>query len=163
MSWLTDNAFNIITLLFGTGGIGYAVVTKVMDRKKDKQNIREASAVADIKTDEFWKGRYDVLNNELSAKENFWKCRYESLYNELQDERKLSNDLVKSFRTELNEIRNDYEKQREIDKRKYDELLNQYRLYEEESKKQESEQLKRISQLEQIIAEYEKRLNKNEK
>lgn len=158
MGWLSDNLFGIISLLFGAGGIGYAVVSRVLDRKKYAQEVRASQADADIKEDDFWKKRYDVLQAEVDNKDGWWKERYDALYAEYQNERKLSNEIVKSFRTELNEMRADYEKQRELEKMKYDKLMEQYRSFEEESQKRETEYKQRISQLEQLVESYEKRL-----
>lgn len=158
MGWLSDNLFGIISLLFGAGGIGYAVVSRVLDRKKYAQEVRVSQADADIKEDDFWKKRYDVLQAEVDNKDSWWKERYDALYAEYQNERKLSNEIVKSFRTELNEMRADYEKQRELEKMKYDKLMEQYRSFEEESQRRETEYKQRISQLEQLVESYEKRL-----
>jgi len=163
MNWLSENAFAIISLLFGTGGIGYAIVSRALDRKKYEQEVRDASAEADIKGDEFWKKRYDVLQHEVESKDGWWKARYDTLYSEYQNERKLSNDIIVSFRTELREMRNDYEKQREIERQKYSQLLEQYRGFEEESQRREIEYKQRISQLEDMVSKYEKRLNGDEK
>lgn len=163
MNWLSENAFAIISLLFGTGGIGYAIVSRTLDRKKYEQEVRDASAEADIKGDEFWKKRYDVLQHEVESKDGWWKARYETLYSEYQNERKLSNDIIVSFRTELSEMRNDYEKQRETERQKYSQLLEQYRGFEEESQIREMEYKQRISQLEDMVSKYEKRLNGDEK
>lgn len=163
MNWLSENAFAIISLLFGTGGIGYAVVSRALDRKKYEQEVRDASAEADIKGDEFWKKRYDVLQHEVESKDGWWKARYDTLYSEYQNERKLSNDIIVSFRTELSEMRNDYEKQREIERQKYSQLLEQYRGFEEESQRREMEYKQRISQLEDMVSKYEKRLNGDKK
>lgn len=162
MNWLSENAFAIISLLFGTGGIGYAIVSRALDRKKYEQEVRDASAEADIKGDEFWKKRYDVLQHEVESKDGWWKARYDTLYSEYQNERKLSNDIIVSFRTELSEMRNDYEKQREIERQKYSKLLEQYRGFEEESQRRETEYKQRISQLEDMVSKYEKRLNGDE-
>ena len=158
MGWLSDNLFGIISLLFGAGGIGYAVVSRILDRKKYAQEVRVSQADADIKEDDFWKKRYDVLQAEVDNKDSWWKERYDALYAEYQNERKLSNEIVKSFRTELNEMRADYEKQRELEKIKYDKLMEQYRSFEEENQKRETEYKQRISQLEQLVESYEKRL-----
>ena len=160
MEWLSENLFGIISLLFGAGGVGYAIVSRVLDRKKYAQEVRNAQAEADIKGDDFWKKRYDVLQQEVNNKDLWWKERYDTLYKEYQNERQLSNEIVKSFRTELNEMRNDYEKQRELDKQKYNQLLEQYRRFEEESQKQEAEYKQRIAQLENLVASYEQRLTK---
>lgn len=162
MEWLSENLFGLISLLFGAGGIGYAVVSKILDRKKYEQEVRNATAEADIKGDDFWKKRYDVLQKEVENKDSWWKERYDTLYNEYQNERKLSNEIVKSFRTELNEMRSDYDKQRELEKMKYDKLMEQYRSFEEESQKREHEYKQRISQLENLVASYEQRLKVNE-
>ena len=62
----------------------------------------------------------------------------------------------------MNEIREDYEQQREIDRKKYDELLNQYREYQEKVEFKNKEQMNRINQLENLVSEYEKKLNKYE-
>lgn len=159
MDWINNNLFGLISLLFGAGSIGYTIVSKILDRKKYEQEVRDLRAEADIKGDEFWKARYDVLQKEGVEKSNWWKDRYNTLYDEYQNERKLSNDIIKSFRTELNEMRNDYEKQREIEKRKYIQLLEQYNSYEEESEKRELDYKNRINQLETVISNYEKRLN----
>ena len=162
MEWLSENLFGLISLLFGAGGIGFAVISKILDRKKDEQEVRTASAEADMKGDDFWKKRYDVLQKEVENKDSWWKERYDTLYNEYQNERKLSNEIVKSFRTELNEMRSDYDKQRELEKMKYDKLMEQYRSFEEESQKREHEYKQRISQLENLVASYEQRLKTNE-
>ena len=162
MEWLSENLFGLISLLFGSGGIGFAVISKILDRKKYEQEVRTASAEADMKGDDFWKKRYDVLQKEVENKDGWWKERYDTLYNEYQNERKLSNEIVKSFRTELNEMRSDYDKQRELEKMKYDKLMEQYRSFEEESQKREHEYKQRISQLENLVASYEQRLKTNE-
>ena len=158
MEWMQNNLFNIISLVFGAGGIGYAFLSKLMDRKKYEQEVRDACAEADIKGDEFWKKRYDILQKEVENKDTWWKSRYNTLYGEYQNERSLSNEIVKSFRTELNEMRNDYDKQRELERQKYDKLMEQYRNFEEESQRKEVEYKQRISQLENLVKKYEERL-----
>ena len=160
MEWLSENVFGIISLVFGAGGIGYAVVARMLDRKKYEQEVRDAQAEADMKGDEFWKKRYDVLQQEVNNKDVWWKERYDTLYKEFQNERSLSNEIVKSFRTELNEMRTDYESQRELEKQKYDKLMEQYRSFEEDSQKREHEYKQRISQLEELVAKYEQRLER---
>ena len=160
MEWLSENTFGIISLVFGAGGIGYAVVARMLDRKKYEQEVRDAQAEADIKGDEFWKKRYDVLQQEVNNKDVWWKERYDTLYKEFQNERSLSNEIVKSFRTELNEMRTDYESHRELEKQKYDKLMEQYRSFEEDSQKREHEYKQRISQLEELVAKYEQRLER---
>lgn len=149
---------SIISLIFGAGGIGYAIIARILDRRKYEQEVRNAQAEADLKGDDFWKKRYDVLQCEVQSKDVWWKERYDTLYKEFQQERQLNNEIVKSFRTELNEMRSDYEKQRELDKQKYEKLLEQYRKFEEESQQQENEYKQRISHLENLVAKYEKRL-----
>lgn len=155
---MNENTFSIISLLFGTGGIGYALFSRILYRKKYLQEVRTSTAEADVKSDEFWKNRYDVLNEEMKFKDEWWKNRYANMYNELQNERQLSNEIIKSFRSELNEIREDYENQRNIDKKKYNELLSQYEKYQEEAHIQNEAAIKRISQLEDLVSEYERRL-----
>lgn len=159
MSWLIDNGLNVISLIFGTGGIGYALITRAMNKRKYEQELKQSQTEIDAKEDDFWKKRYDVLQAEVDNKDNWWKARYDTLYSEYQNERKLSNEIVKSFRAELNEMRTDYEKQRELEKMKYDKLMEQYHSFEEESKKRETEYKRRISQLEKLVESYEKRLN----
>lgn len=161
MNWLSENAIAIISLLFGAGGIGFAVISKILDRKKYEQEVRNASAEADMKGDEFWRKRYDVLDNEVKDKDDWWKSRYDTLYIEYQNERKLSNDIIVSFREELNKIRSEYESQRDIERQKYSQLLEQYRRFEEESQKREVEYKQRISMLEDLVSKYEKKLNIN--
>lgn len=153
-----ENIFSIISLLFGTGGIGYALFSRILYHKKYLQEVREATADADAKSDAFWKNRYDVLNEEMKSKDEWWKNRYANMYSELQNERQLSNEIIKSFRSELNEIRENYENQRNIDKRKYNELLAQYEKYQEETHIQNEAAIKRIGQLEDLVSEYERRL-----
>lgn len=159
MEWMSDSMWNMFGVLFGTGGILYAIIMHFVERRKYKAEVKELQANADIKTDEFWKNRYDVLNAEMQNKDAWWKERYDNLYEELQKERKLSNEIVSSFRSELNEIREDYERQHEIDKKKYGELLEQYNRFQEESNKQNTENMRRINQLEKLVIEYENRLN----
>lgn len=158
MEWLNENVVSIISVFFGTGGIVYAIVTRLLDRKKYSQEVRTATSEADLKGDEFWKQRYNVLQKEVEDKDNWWKDRYDALYKEYENERTLSNEIVKSFRTELNEMRNDYEQQRELERQKYDKLMEQYRTFEEESKKRESEYKERIATLEDLVSKYERRL-----
>ena len=162
MEWLNENVVSIVSILFGTGGIIYAVVTHFLDKKKYDQEVRKDAAEADIKGDEFWKQRYDVLQKEVETKDTWWKQRYDALYKEYENERTLSNEIVKSFRTELNEMRNDYEKQRELERQKYDKLMEQYKTFQEESDKKEHEYKERINTLEQLVSKYEKRLEKGE-
>lgn len=142
----------IFSVLFGTGGIVYAIVTHFLNKKKYAQEVREASVDADIKGDTFWKQRYDVLQKEVDSKDNWWKERYDALYKEYQNERTLSNDILKSFRNELVEIREDYEHQKETERQRYEELR-------EESIRKETEYKNRISQLEELVKGYEKRLS----
>lgn len=155
---MDEHLVNIVSLIFGTGGIGYAIIARILDKRKYAQEVREATAQADIKGDEFWKQRYDVLQKEVQSKDDWWKERYDSLYAEYQNERKLSNEIVKSFRNELEEMRSDYENQRELERAKYDKLMEQYKLFEEESQKRETEYKQRITQLEKIVEGYEQRL-----
>ena len=162
MEWLNENVVSIVSILFGTGGIIYAVVTHFLDKKKYDQEVRKDAAEADIKGDEFWKQRYDVLQKEVENKDTWWKQRYDALYKEYENERTLSNEIVKSFRTELNEMRNDYEQQRELERQKYDKLMEQYKTFQEESATKEHEYKERINTLEQLVSKYEKRLEKGE-
>ena len=157
-SWFSENGFALISLLFGTGGIGYAIIARIMDRKKYKQEVKEAEANANIKGDEFWKQRYDVLQKEIVNKDEWWKARYDALYKEYENERKLSNEIVQNFRTELNVMRDEYDKQRELERKKYNLLLEQYHSFEEESERKESEYKERIRQLEDLFTKYEKRI-----
>lgn len=142
----------IFSILFGTGGIVYAIVTHFLNKKKYVQEVREASVNADIKGDTFWKQRYDVLQKEVDSKDNWWKERYDALYKEYQNERTLSNDILKSFRDELAEIREDYERQKEAERQRYEELRV-------ESIRKETEYKNRITQLEELVKGYEKRLS----
>lgn len=158
MEWLKENLFSIISLLFGTGGIGYAIVARILDRKKYKSEVKEAEANANIKGDEFWKKRYDVLQQEINNKDEWWKARYDSLLKEYENERKLSNDIVAKFRDELNILREEYDQQRATERKKYDLLLEQYHALEEESSRKEKEYKERISTLESLVSQYEKRL-----
>ena len=162
MEWLNENAVSIVSVLFGTGGIIYAIVNHFLDKQKYDQEVRKDAAEADIKGDEFWKQRYNVLQKEVENKDTWWKQRYDALYKEYENERTLSNEIVKSFRTELNEMRNDYEKQRELERQKYDKLMEQYKTFQEESDKKEHEYKERINTLEQLVSKYEKRLEKGE-
>ena len=158
MEFLNENVTTIISICFGTGGVVYAVVSRILDRKKYDQEVRGATAEADMKGEEFWKQRYDVLQKEVENKDTWWKVRYDSLYQEYENERHLTNEIINSFRNELNEMRNDYEKQREIERQKYDKLMEQYRAFEEESSVKEHEYRNRISALEELVTKYEKRL-----
>ena len=159
MEWMNDGFWGMVGVLFGTGGILYAVIIRFVEKRKYNAEVKEQQASADIKSDEFWKNRYDVLNAEMQNKDAWWKERYDNLYEEFQNERKLSNEIVSSFRQELNEIRDDYDRQHEIDRRKYGELLEQYNKFREESDKQNAKNIKRINQLEKLVADYEKRLS----
>lgn len=158
MEFLNEHVTTIISIFFGTGGVVYAVVSRILDRKKYDQEVRGATAEADMKGEEFWKQRYDVLQKEVENKDTWWKVRYDSLYHEYENERHLTNEIINSFRNELNEMRNDYEKQREIERQKYDKLMEQYRAFEEESSVKEHEYRDRISALEELVTKYEKRL-----
>lgn len=151
----TSNYIELFSILFGAGGVIYAVVFHFLNAKKYAQEVREASSDADIKSDTFWKQRYDVLQQEVENKDIWWKQRYDSLYQEYQNERTLSNDILKSFRTELTEIREDYEHQKEAERQRYEELR-------EESIRKENEYKNRISQLEELVKGYEKRFNNKE-
>ena len=158
MEFLNEHVTTIISIFFGTGGVVYAVVSRILDRKKYDQEVRGATAEADMKGEEFWKQRYDVLQKEVENKDTWWKVRYDSLYQEYENERHLTNEIINSFRNELNEMRNDYEKQREIERQKYDKLMEQYRAFEEESSVKEHEYRDRISALEELVTKYETRL-----
>lgn len=155
MSWTAEHGVEIFSILFGVGSIGYAIISRILDRKKYNQEVREKEADVDLKGDAFWKGRYDILDNELKSKDTWWRDRYDNLYIELQNEKKLGNEILRSFRTELNEIRTDYEAQRELDKQKYDRLLEDYSKFEEESIKKSKIQIERINQLTGLVDKYE--------
>ena len=159
--WLVDNLFAVISLLFGTGGIGYAIIARILDRKKYNQEVKEAEAEATLKGDEFWKKRYEVLQQEINNKDEWWKERYDSLKREYDNERKLSNEIVQNFRNELNIMRDEYDKQRELERQKYNLLMAQYRAFEEESIRKEREYKDRICQLEELVSKYEKRIELN--
>ena len=159
MEWLNDNLVTLITTLFGAGGLIYGIVMHFLKKRSYNADVKEKEATADIKSDEFWKHRYDVLENEMKSKDTWWKERYDNLYSELQNERKLSNEIVANFRAELNQIREDYERQRESDKKKYGELLEQYNTFQEQSAQQNRENMNRITQLENLVTDYERRLN----
>lgn len=161
MSWFSENLIEIFSILFGTGGIVFAVVNKILDRKKYNEEVKRLSVDTDIQTDEFWKNRYNVLSEEMKNKDVWWKERYDNLYSEFQSERKLSNEIIKNFRIELNEIREDYERQHDIDNQRYKDLMQQYRNYQDEVERKNAEQIARICQLESLVAEYERRLGKN--
>ena len=152
MEFLNEHVTTIISIFFGTGGVVYAVVSRILDRKKYDQEVRGATAEADMKGEEFWKQRYDVLQKEVDSKDNWWKERYDALYKEYQNERTLSNDILKSFRDELAEIREDYERQKEAERQRYEELRV-------ESIRKETEYKNRITQLEELVKGYEKRLS----
>lgn len=160
MNWLTEHIVEIISILFGASGIGYAAIDRLLNKEKYNQQVRQDATTADMHADEFWKNRYDVLVTEMENKDTWWKDRYNKLYEEFQNERKLSNEIINNFRSELNQIREDYEKQKENDKQRYDELMLQYRSYQEDVERKSQEQLKRISQLEKLVTEYEKKLKK---
>jgi len=160
VSWLRE-WYPLISLVFGAGGIGYAIIARIMDRKKYSQEVKEAEANANIKGDEFWKKRYDVLQQEIINKDEWWKQRYDALSKEYENERKLSNEIVQNFRTELNVMREEYDKQRELERKKYDLLLEQYHSFEEESERKEKEYKDRIRQLEDLVTKYEKRIEEN--
>lgn len=151
---------SIISIVFGVGGVGVAVITHLLNRRKYREEVRKESADADLRNEDFWKQRYDVLQKEVQNKDEWWKARYDCLYKEFESERALSNEIVKSFRAELNEMRNDYEQQREIERQKYNALMEQYRTFEEESKRKEDEYKGRITQLEDLVNKYEQRLEK---
>jgi hypothetical protein len=160
MGWINENIVELVSVLFGAGGIGFAIITHLLDRKKYQQEVRQVSADADIRADEFWKNRYDVLNAEMQNKDTWWRERYDNLYQELQNERKLSNEIIKNFRAELNEIREDYEKQHSADNEKYEALMRKYKEYQDEVENKNREQMSRICQLENLVAEYEKKINR---
>lgn len=147
--------FPVISLLFGVGSIGYAVVARMLDRKKYEQEVRASQADADLKGEEFWKGRYDVLAVELDKKESWWKERYDNLYQEVQNERRLSNEMMTNFRNELNKIRDEYEAQRQADRDKYNRLMEEFRTQEREANRAAEEYKRRISDLEASIVAYE--------
>lgn len=147
--------FPVISLLFGVGSIGYAVVARMLDRKKYEQEVRASQADADLKGEEFWKGRYDVLAAELDKKESWWKERYDNLYQEVQNERRLSNEMMTNFRNELNKIRDEYEAQRQADREKYNRLMEEFRTQEREANRAAEEYKRRISDLEASIVAYE--------
>lgn len=147
--------FPVISLLFGVGSIGYAVVARMLDRKKYEQEVRASQADADLKGEEFWKGRYDVLAAELDKKESWWKERYDNLYQEVQNERRLSNEMMTNFRNELNKIRDEYEAQRQADKDKYNRLMEEFHNQELAALKAEEEYKRRINELEASIDKYE--------
>ena len=147
--------FPVISLLFGAGGIGYAIVARMLDRKKYAQEVRYSQADADLKGEEFWKGRYDTLMAELDKKESWWKGRYDNLYQEVQNERKLSNEMMTNFRNELNKIREEYEAQRQADRDKYNRLMEEFRAQEHEASQAAEVYKKRINELEASIMAYE--------
>lgn len=148
----------IVSLLFGAGGIGYAFLARFLDRKKYEQEVRSSKADADLRGEEFWKGRYDVLVSEMKDKDAWWKERYDNLYQEVQNERKLSNEMMTTFRNELNKIRDEYEAQRNTDREKYNKLMEEFRKQECDANRAAEEYKARINELEAAISRYEEQL-----
>lgn len=70
MNWFSEHIVEIFSVLFGVGSIGFAVIDRVLNRKKYEQQVRQDTATADIHVDEFWKNRYDVLESEMKIKTN---------------------------------------------------------------------------------------------
>ena len=116
---MTENIVTILGVLLGSGGIVTAIVVHFLDIRKFNNEVKSGRIDLDIKSDDFWKKRYDILNKELQDKDTWWKERYDSLYGQLQNERNLSNDIVKTLRQELSEIKKDYEEQHTRDEEKY--------------------------------------------
>lgn len=162
MEWLRENSASIILMLFGAGGIGYAILSRILDKKKYDQEVRLSEATADIKEEDFWKVRYDILKEENGSKDAWWKDRYNTLYQEFQEERLLNNEIVKKFRTELNEIKNDYNYQINEQRARYEKMMTEYREISEESYRKELEYKKRISTLENLVSQYESNIKSNE-
>lgn len=158
---LNEHGIEIISIIFGSGGIGYAIISRWLDRRKYNQEVRSQAAEADVKGDEFWKNRYDVLNEEVQRKDNWWKERYDNLYNEMQNERQTSNEIIRNFRAELNNIRDEYEEQRRKDKEKYEELQRRYEALQEESDRKLRIQIDRVTQLENLLKKYEAKNSKS--
>lgn len=154
MEWLRDNIIALAGVLFGAGSVGYLLISKLVDRNKYNQEVRVASSEADIKGDEFWKKRYDVLENENKQKDEWWQARYNNLSAELNSEKGLTNEIIKSFRNELNEIRKEYESQKEYEQKKYEKLREDYNILEKESEEKINSLIKRIGQLESMIDNY---------
>lgn len=157
MAWFDNHFSEIISILFGAGGLGYGLVTRLLDKKKYEQEVKTYAAEADIRGDEFWKKRYDVLQAEVENKDNWWKERYDTLYKEYCNERTQSNELIKSVRTEFNEMRIEYERQREVEKEKYEKLLSEYQSFQDESNRRDEDYKRRINKLEELITKYEQR------
>lgn len=156
---MTENIVTIFGVLLGSGGIITAIVTHFLDIRKFNNEVKSGRIDLDIKSDDFWKKRYDILNKELQDKDTWWKERYDSLYGQLQNERNLSNDIVKTLRQELSEIKKDYEEQHTMDEEKYNALVKQYEQFKQETAERNKVQMERINQLELLVDSYEQKIN----
>lgn len=154
----TNLYFQIFSLIFGGGGIAYGVISHFLTKKKYDQEVRELKAEADLKGDNFWKQRYDVLQGELDSRDAWWTARYDKLDKDYEEERKTNIEMVKSFRTEINQMRQDYEEQRQNERKRYDALLNQYHEFEKESERKEQDYKDRITKLEFMLSKYERKI-----
>ena len=156
---MTENIVTIFGVLLGSGGIITAIVTHFLDIRKFNNEVKSERIDLDIKSDDFWKKRYDILNKELHDKDTWWKERYDSLYGQLQNERNLSNDIVKTLRQELSEIKKDYEEQHTRDEEKYNVLVKQYEQFKKETAERNKVHMERINQLELLVDSYEQKIN----
>lgn len=156
---MTENIVTILGVLLGSGGIVTAIVAHFLDIRKFNNEVKSGCIDLDIKSDDFWKKRYDILNKELHDKDTWWKERYDSLYGQLQNERNLSNDIVKTLRQELSEIKKDYEEQHTRDEEKYNVLVKQYEQFKQETAERNKVQMERINQLELLVDSYEQKIN----
>lgn len=156
---MTENIVTILGVLLGSGGIVTAIVVHFLDIRKFNNEVKSGRIDLDIKSDDFWKKRYDILNKELQDKDTWWKERYDSLYGQLQNERNLSNDIVKTLRQELSEIKKDYEEQHTRDEEKYNVLVKQYEQFKQETAERNKVQMERINQLELLVDSYEQKIN----
>ena len=86
MEWLTENMVSVISLLFGTGGIVYAIVMRILDRKKYKAEVAKMQASAKSDEIENMKKAMESVYQPLIADQNKLIEKQSEKINELKHE-----------------------------------------------------------------------------
>ena len=121
MEWLTDNLVTVISLLFGTGGIVYAIVMRILDRKKYRASVK-SDEIENMK--KAMESVYQPLiadQNRLIAaqsdKINELKREIETLREDKYRESEKHREELARLREELTEIKRELETKANIQPR----------------------------------------------
>ena len=122
MDWLTENLVSVISLLFGTGGILYAIIMRILDRKKYKVEVAKMQASAKSDEIENIKKAVESVYQPLIDRQNKLIEQQSQKIDTLNDKVEKLTDENRSLRDELSDVNDKVEKLTDENRSLRDEL-----------------------------------------